>query len=94
MEPDRPVASAVAIASGRIVALGSLDEVRAALGDRPFELDTSFRDRVLDEIGSIRPGKRADFTVLSADPYGVEREAIRDIEIWGTVLDGRSHPIP
>jgi hypothetical protein len=29
-----------------------------------------------------------------ADPYEVESEAIRDIEIWGTVLDGRPHPIP
>jgi predicted amidohydrolase YtcJ len=46
-----------------------------------------------DEIGSLRPGKRADFTVLGADPFEVEPEAIRDIEIWGTVLDGRPHPI-
>ncbi|MDJ0869014.1 MAG: amidohydrolase [Myxococcota bacterium] len=46
-----------------------------------------------DEIGSIRPGKRADFTVLAADPRAVAPEAIRDIEIWGTVLDGRPHPI-
>jgi predicted amidohydrolase YtcJ len=47
-----------------------------------------------EEIGSIRPGKRADFTVLGADPYEVEPEAIREIEIWGTVLEGRPHPIP
>ena len=47
-----------------------------------------------DEIGSIRPGKRADFTVLGADPYEVEPEAIRDIEIRGTVLEGRPHMIP
>ncbi len=47
-----------------------------------------------DEIGSIRPGKRADFTVLAADPTEVEPQAIRDIEIWGTVLEGRLHPIP
>ena len=46
-----------------------------------------------EEIGSIRPGKRADFTVLGADPYEVEPEAIRDIEIRGTVLDGRWYPI-
>jgi len=46
-----------------------------------------------DEIGSIRPGKRADFTVLAADPREVAPETIRDIEIWGTVLDGRPHPI-
>jgi hypothetical protein len=32
--------------------------------------------------------------VLGADPHEVEPEAIRDIEIWGTVLDGRPHPLP
>ncbi len=47
-----------------------------------------------DEIGSIRPGKRADFTVLGADPREEEPRAIRDIEIHATVLDGRPHPIP
>ncbi|MDG2308507.1 MAG: amidohydrolase [Candidatus Binatia bacterium] len=46
-----------------------------------------------DEIGSIEVGKRADFTVLESDPYEVEPEALRDIEIWGTVLGGRAHPI-
>ena len=46
-----------------------------------------------DEIGSLRPGKRADFTVLGADPHEVEPQAIRDIEIWGTVLDGRAYPL-
>ncbi|MEN8159473.1 MAG: amidohydrolase [Myxococcota bacterium] len=46
-----------------------------------------------DEIGSIRPGKRADFTVLGDDPHEVAPEAIRDIAIWGTVLDGRLHPL-
>ncbi len=47
-----------------------------------------------DEIGSIRPGKRADFTVLAEDPYEVEPEALREIGIWGTVLEGRPHPLP
>ena len=46
-----------------------------------------------DEIGSVRPGKRADFTVLSEDPRDVPPEAIREIEVRATVLDGRVHPI-
>ena len=45
------------------------------------------------EIGSIRPGKRADFTVLERDPRSVPPEEIDRIAIWGTVLDGRPHPI-
>lgn len=45
-----------------------------------------------DEIGSIAPGKRADFTVLGQDPLNVPPRALRNIPIWGTVLDGRAHP--
>jgi predicted amidohydrolase YtcJ len=41
-----------------------------------------------DEIGSIRAGKRADFTVLEEDPYEVGVEGLRDIGIWGTVFEG------
>ncbi|WP_414981813.1 amidohydrolase [Congregibacter sp.] len=42
-----------------------------------------------DEIGSIRAGKRADFTVLEQDPYAVGVTGLRDIVIWGTVFEGR-----
>jgi len=44
------------------------------------------RDHVL---GSIEPGKHADFTILGDDPYEVEPLAIRDIPVHGTVLAGR-----
>ena len=46
-----------------------------------------------DEIGSVEVGKRADFTVLEANPYEVPIEKLRDIPIWGTILDGRVHPL-
>ena len=46
-----------------------------------------------DEIGSIRAGKRADFTVLEADPYETGAEGLRDIAIWGTVFEGRPAPL-
>jgi predicted amidohydrolase YtcJ len=40
------------------------------------------------KIGSITPGKFADFTVLESDPYSVAKEAIKDIQVWGTVVNG------
>lgn len=45
-----------------------------------------------DKIGSITPGKFADFTVLEADPRAVPKEAIKDIKVWGTVVGGTILP--
>ncbi|WOJ93038.1 amidohydrolase family protein [Congregibacter variabilis] len=47
-----------------------------------------------DEIGSIRAGKRADFTVLEQDPYEVGIIGLRNVSIWGTVFEGRPVKIP
>jgi predicted amidohydrolase YtcJ len=47
LERAAPEATAVAVAGGRIVAVGSLEEVRAALGERPHEIDGRFESQVL-----------------------------------------------
>ena len=47
MEPERPTATAVAIENGRIAAVGSLDDVTAAVGDRPHEVDRIFAEKIL-----------------------------------------------
>ena len=47
MEPANPEASAVAVAGKRILAVGSLSEVKAALGDRPFTLNETFKSKIV-----------------------------------------------
>ena len=45
-----------------------------------------------DRVGSISPGKYADFTLLDRDPLGVEPMRIRDIRVLGTMLGGAWQP--
>jgi predicted amidohydrolase YtcJ len=71
--------------------------------DQVLDLDTSLRAmtieaaysiRLEDEVGSITPGKFANFTVLEQSPYEVAPPALKDIAVWGTVLEGRVQPAP
>ncbi len=41
-------------------------------------------------IGSIEVGKFADFAGLAGDPTEVAAEQLKDVEVWGTVLGGRT----
>ena len=49
--------------------------------------------RMEHEIGSISPGKRADFVALDHDPFEVGAEGLRDIGVVGTVLGGQHHSV-
>ncbi len=44
-------------------------------------------------IGSIRAGKRADFTVLDEDPYEVDPMHLKDIPVHATVFGGTVHEV-
>lgn len=43
------------------------------------------------EIGSIQPGKRADFALLAEDPSAMDSMALKDVLVLGTVLGGEVH---
>jgi predicted amidohydrolase YtcJ len=83
LDPAKPSAQAVAVVYGRILWVGSLDEVTAILGDQPFTIDRRFADHV------IVPGFVAqhDHPVLAALTMSSE---ILSIEDW--VLPGGTVP--
>lgn len=72
--------------SGRV--LGEEEKITAYEALEAATLGGAFQIHMDDEIGSIETGKRADFAVLSDSPLSVDPHAIRDIEVWGTVLGG------
>lgn len=49
--------------------------------------------RLENDMGSIVPGKLANFSILDDNPLTVDAAKIKDIHVWGTVQEGRVLPI-
>src|SRR5512137_1509608 len=47
LDPARPAAHAVAVVGDRILAVGELDELKAAAGTQAYRVDTTFADKVV-----------------------------------------------
>ena len=77
-------------ASGRILGPNERIDVEDAL--RAITLGAAFTLRLDHLVGSIEPGKYADFAVLDDDPTTVPVEALKDVSVWGTVIDGIARP--
>ncbi len=61
---------------------------------RGFTLDAAYAGFAEDEVGSLAPGKRADFIVLDSDPFRLSPTALRETQVRATYVDGRRvHPI-
>lgn len=72
---------------------GPDQRISVEAGLRAITIEAAYSWRRDDTLGSIAPGKIANFTVLEQDPYVVAPEDLKDIPIWGTVFEGRLFPI-
>jgi predicted amidohydrolase YtcJ len=72
---------------------GAAERISLDAALRAITIDAAWIMGWEDEIGSIRAGKRADFTVLESDPYRVGSEGLREIAVWGTVFEGDVFPV-
>jgi len=79
-------------AEGRIP--GPAHQLPRAAALRAVTLGAAHALRQEDSIGSIAVGKRANLTILAASPLDVPATWIKDIPVWGTMLDGRVQPVP
>jgi hypothetical protein len=60
---------------------------------RAVTLDAAYSLQLENQVGSIVPGKLANFTILAASPLKVDPVRIKDIPVWGTVQEGRLLPV-
>lgn len=73
------------------VVLGPDERITASEALHAATLGAAYQLGLDDEVGSLQPGKRADFTVLGSDPLEVDPVGIRDITVQGTMLSGVLH---
>jgi predicted amidohydrolase YtcJ len=96
MAPARPL-TLVWVAVQRVASDGRVwgPEQRITLDRalRAVTIEAAWSLGLEDEIGTIAPGKRADFTVLERDPYAVAPGTLKDIPVWGPVFGGRPRPL-
>ncbi|MCF1710995.1 amidohydrolase [Tabrizicola sp. J26] len=77
--------------SGRVA--GPEQRVTAEQALRGVTIEAAYSLKLEDEIGTIAPGKRANFTILDGNPLTVDAMEIRNIGVWGTVMEGRLLPV-
>lgn len=56
---------------------------------RGFTLDAAFAGFAEADVGSLQPGKRADFVVLAEDPLAIDPARLRELTVRATYVDGR-----
>ncbi len=74
--------------SGRLLGPGEQLTVRDALA--MYTSEAAFAMHREHEIGSLEPGKLADFAILDRNPLVTEPEQITDIRVLATVAGGRA----
>lgn len=77
--------------SGRVA--GPDQRVSAEDALRAVTIEAAYSLKLENEIGTLVPGKRANLTILDANPLSVDVAAIRNVKVWGTVMEGRVLPV-
>ncbi len=72
--------------SGRI--LGERERVDVTRALRATTIDAAWQMRLEDRLGSVEPGKLADFVLLDRDPRA-DPERLRDLRVLATWVGGR-----
>jgi predicted amidohydrolase YtcJ len=80
----------IALDGKTVLAPGERISVERAL--RAITIDAAYVLGAEQRLGSLEPGKLADFAILESDPFEVDPMDLKDIKIWGTVLSGRIQP--
>ncbi len=77
--------------SGRVA--GDNQRVSREGALRAVTSEAAYSLKLENELGTITPGKKANFTILDDNPVTCDVAKLRDIKVWGTVMEGRRLPV-
>ena len=77
--------------SGRVAGLNQRISREGAL--RAVTINAAYSLQMENDVGSIVRGKLANFTILSESPVTCDAARIKDINILGTIHEGRVFPV-
>jgi predicted amidohydrolase YtcJ len=96
MAPAKPL-QLVWAGVNRLTAEGDVNgpehKVTVAQALKAVTIDAAYSIRLENRVGSIEAGKDANLTILEQNPFDVEPMKLKEIEVWGTMLEGRIQPI-
>lgn len=77
--------------SGKV--LGPEERISAYDAMRAITIGAAYTVGLENEIGSIKAGKKADFTILAEDPFKVDPVKMKDIPITAKVFNGKYYTL-
>jgi predicted amidohydrolase YtcJ len=96
MAPAKPLQlawSAVNRSTAEGPVAGPQHKVPLDVALKAITIDAAYSIQMEKRVGSIEVGKDANLTVLEQSPYAVAPEKLKDIKVWGTMLEGRVQPV-
>lgn len=74
--------------SGQVLGPAERISVESAL--RTITLGAAYTLKMDQLVGSIEPGKHADFAVLEEDPTAADPMVLKDVPVWGVITGGEA----
>jgi predicted amidohydrolase YtcJ len=72
--------------AGKIV--GKSNKISVEQGLKSLTINAAWQIKMENKIGSIKPGKYADFVVIDQNPMMVDHDKIKDIHVLQTIVNG------
>jgi predicted amidohydrolase YtcJ len=70
--------------------INTKNKISVMSGLKALTINAAWQIKMENKIGSIKPGKYADFVIIDQNPMMVDPEKIKDIHVLQTIVNGNT----